>query len=191
VRVLGQKLGQRLGSRSWSTTACGRSGIYRRRRDREGSTDGYTIGIVTVEHAGSRGRLSSKLPTIRSRISRRSRCWPNSPYVLVLYPACRARHQGVIALAKAKPGSASLRLGRARKPRASRERTVCHALGSSSRMCLTRDGASVIDLIAGRIEMQFATIAPSLPTSALAQLRALAVHRPQALGRAARRPHHG
>jgi len=91
-------------------------------------------------------------------------------YVLVLYPGVPARDiKELIALAKASPArSTSARP--ARKPRASRERTVCHALGDRAHACALQEHGAIGDRPDRRpIEMQFATIrCRGLATSALA-----------------------
>ena len=82
----------------------------------------------------------------------------------------------LIALAKAKPGS--LNFGSAGP--ASLAHLASALFATLSGIELTHvpyksTAQSVIDLIAGRIEMQFATIAPSLANIRAGQLRALAV----------------
>ena len=70
---------------------------------------------------------------------------------------------------------AQLWLGGRGEPGASRHRAVRdHGRRSTSPMCPTRASAqSMTDMITGRLEMQFATIAPSLPNIRAGQLRAL------------------
>jgi tripartite-type tricarboxylate transporter receptor subunit TctC len=97
--------------------------------------------------------------------------------VLVLYPGVPARDiKELVALAKAKPRA--LNYGSAGPA------SLAHLAGALfatlSGIELTHvpyksTAQSVIDLIAGRLEMQFATIAPSLANIRAGQLRALAV----------------
>ena len=101
----------------------------------------------------------------------------NSPYVLVLYPGVPAkRHQGARCARQVKPGA--LNFGSAGPA------SLAHLAGALfatlSGIELTHvpyksTAQSVIDLISGRLEMQFATIAPSLANIRAGQLRALAV----------------
>jgi tripartite-type tricarboxylate transporter receptor subunit TctC len=101
----------------------------------------------------------------------------NSPYVLVLYPGVAAKDiKELVALAKSKPGV--LNYGSAGPA------SLAHLAGALfatlSDVQLTHvpyksSSQSVIDLISGRLEMQFATIAPTLANIRANQLRALAV----------------
>jgi len=101
----------------------------------------------------------------------------NSPYVLVLYQGVPARNvEELIALAKRKP--ATLNYGSAGPA------SLAHLAGALfatlsdieiTHVPYKSTAQSVVDLIAGRLEMQFATIAPSLANIRAGQLRALAV----------------
>jgi tripartite-type tricarboxylate transporter receptor subunit TctC len=101
----------------------------------------------------------------------------NSPYVLVLYPGVPANDiKELIGLAKSKPGV--LNYGSAGPA------SLAHLAGALfatlSGIQLTHvpyksTAQSVVDLISGRLDMQFATIAPSLSNIRAGQLRALAV----------------
>ena len=100
----------------------------------------------------------------------------HSPYVLVLYPGVPANNiKELVALAKSKPGV--LNYGSAGPA------SLAHLAGALfanlSEIQLTHvpyksTAQSVVDLIAGRLEMQFATIAPTLANIQAGQLRALA-----------------
>jgi len=101
----------------------------------------------------------------------------SAPYVLVLYPGMPAKTVSeLIALAKSKPGV--LNYGSAGPA------SLAHLAGAlfatASNIQLTHvpyksSAQSVVDLISGRLDMQFATIAPSLANIRAGQLRALAV----------------
>jgi tripartite-type tricarboxylate transporter receptor subunit TctC len=101
----------------------------------------------------------------------------NSPYVLVLYPGVPAKDiKELVALAKSKPGT--LNYGSAGPA------SLAHLAGALfatlSDIQLTHvpyksSAQSAVDLISGRLEMQFATIAPTLANIRANQLRALAV----------------
>ena len=101
----------------------------------------------------------------------------DAPYALVLYPGIPAKSVAdLVALAKGKPGTAELRLGRARQPRASGRRRCSRA---STGIELTHvpyksSAQSSIDMITGRLDMQFATVAPTLANIREGKLRALA-----------------
>ena len=176
-RVLGQKLGQRLGQPVVVDNRVGASGNIGADAIAKAAPDGYTIGIVTSSTQAVAVGLSSKLPYDPLKDFTPITMLANSPYVLVLYPGVPARDiKELIALAKAKPGS--LNFGSAGP--ASLAHLASALFATLSGIELTHvpyksTAQSVIDLIAGRIEMQFATIAPSLANIRAGQLRALAV----------------
>ena len=100
-----------------------------------------------------------------------------TPYVLVVYPGLAAKTvRDLIALAKAKPGA--LNYGSAGPA------SLAHLAGalfsSMAGVQLTHvpykaSAQSVTDMISGRLDMQFATVAPMLSNIRAGQLRALAV----------------
>ena len=152
---------------------------YRRRCDRQGRARRLHDRHRHREHA--RGRASASAPTcptIRSRISRRSAMIGSQPYVLVVYPgpAGAATSRELIALAKAKPGTLNYGSAGVGEPRASRRPRCSPAWPASNitHVPYKSSAQSVTDMITGRLDMQFATIAPSLPNIRAGQLRALA-----------------
>jgi tripartite-type tricarboxylate transporter receptor subunit TctC len=99
----------------------------------------------------------------------------SQPYVLVLYPGLPARNLAeLIALAKAKPGT--LNYGSAGVASLAHLATALFA--SMAGVNITHvpyksSAQSMTDMITGRLDMQFATIAPTLPNIRAGQLRAL------------------
>jgi tripartite-type tricarboxylate transporter receptor subunit TctC len=185
-RVLGQKLGQRLGQPVVIDNRVGASGNLGADAIAKAAPDGYTIGIVTSSTHAVAVSLSSKLPYDPLKDFTPITMLANSPYVLVLYPGVPAKDiKELVALAKSKPGT--LNYGSAGPA------SLAHLAGALfatlSDVQLTHvpyksSSQSVIDLISGRLEMQFATIAPTLANIRANQLRALAVtgrRRPDAL----------
>src|SRR5262245_18300412 len=100
----------------------------------------------------------------------------NSPYVLVLYPGLPAKDvRELVALARSKPGV--LNYGSAGPA------SLAHLAGALfanltdtqlTHVPYKSSAQSVVDLISGRLDMQFATIAPTLANIRAGQLRALA-----------------
>src|SRR6266545_829919 len=176
-RVLGQKLSQRLGQPVVIDNRVGASGNLGADAIAKAAPDGYTIGIVTSSTHAVAVSLSGKLPYDPLKDFTPITMLANSPYVLVLYPGVAAKDiKELVALAKAKPGA--LNYGSAGPA------SLAHLAGALfatlSDVQLTHvpyksSSQSVIDLISGRLEMQFATIAPTLSNIRAGQLRALAV----------------
>jgi tripartite-type tricarboxylate transporter receptor subunit TctC len=176
-RVLGQKLSQRLGQPVVIDNRVGASGNLGADAIAKAAPDGYTIGIVTSSTHAVAVSLSGKLPYDPLKDFTPITMLANSPYVLVLYPGVAAKDiKELVALAKSKPGT--LNYGSAGPA------SLAHLAGALfatlSDVQLTHvpyksSSQSVIDLISGRLEMQFATIAPTLANIRANQLRALAV----------------
>jgi len=99
----------------------------------------------------------------------------SAPYVLVIYPGLPVNDlKDLIALAKAKPGT--LNYGSAGV--ASLAHLATALLATMAGINITHvpyksSSQSMTDMITGRLDMQFATIAPSLANIRAGQLRAL------------------
>jgi len=137
--------------------------------------DGYTLGLAnTTTHAATSGIGSVPFDPIKdfSPVAMIG----SSPFVLLVTPGLAVNSvQDLIAIAKAKPGVlnyASAGVG-----------SMTHLAGalfaSMAGVKLTHvpyrgTGQSVLDIMEGRIEILFGTIAPSLPHIRAGKLRALA-----------------
>jgi tripartite-type tricarboxylate transporter receptor subunit TctC len=176
-RVLGQKMSQRLGQPIVVDNRVGASGNIGADAIAKAAPDGYTIGIVTSSTHAVAVSLSGKLPYDPLKDFTPITMLANSPYVLVLYPGAPAKDiKELIALAKARPGT--LNYGSAGPA------SLAHLAGALfanltetqlTHVPYKSSAQSVVDLISGRLEMQFATIAPTLANIRAGQLRALAV----------------
>jgi tripartite-type tricarboxylate transporter receptor subunit TctC len=176
-RVFGQKMSQRLGQPVIIDNRVGASGNLGADAIAKAAPDGYTIGIVTSSTHAVAVSLSNKLPYDPLKDFTPISMLANSPYVLVLYPGVPAKDvKELVALAKSKPGT--LNYGSAGPA------SLAHLAGALfatlSDIQLTHvpyksSAQSAVDLISGRLEMQFATIAPTLANIRANQLRALAV----------------
>jgi tripartite-type tricarboxylate transporter receptor subunit TctC len=176
-RLLGQKLGARLGQQIVVDNRVGASGNIGADAIAKSAPDGYTIGVVTSSTQAVAVSLSSKLPYDPLKDFSQITMIANSPYVLVTYPGLPAKSVAeLIKLAKSKPGA--INYGSAGPA------SLAHLAGALfatlSDIQLTHvpyksTAQSVVDLISGRLDMQFATIAPSLANIRAGQLRALAV----------------
>jgi tripartite-type tricarboxylate transporter receptor subunit TctC len=176
-RVLGQKLSQRLGQPVVIDNRVGASGNLGADAIAKAAPDGYTIGIVTSSTHAVAVSLSGKLPYDPLKDFTPITMLANSPYVLVLYPGVAAKDiKELVALAKSKPGT--LNYGSAGPASLAHLAGALFATLSSIQLThvpYKSSSQSVIDLISGRLEMQFATIAPTLANIRANQLRALAV----------------
>jgi tripartite-type tricarboxylate transporter receptor subunit TctC len=176
ARVLGQKLSVRLGQQFVVDNRVGASGNIGADAIAKAAPDGYTVGVVTSSTQAVAVSLSANLPydplTDFTPISMVA----SAPYVLVVYPGVAANTvPDLVALARSKPGV--LNYG------SSGPASLAHLAGAlfaaragidMTHVPYKSTAQSVIDLISGRLDMQFATIAPSLANIRAGQLRALA-----------------
>jgi tripartite-type tricarboxylate transporter receptor subunit TctC len=177
ARVLGQKLGARLGQQFVVENRVGASGNIGAEMIAKAAPDGYTVGIVTSSTQAVSVTLSSSLPYDPIRDFTPVVMIASSPYVLVVDPGLPAKSVAeLIALAKRKPGV--LNYGSAGPA------SLAHLAGALfatmtdiqiTHVPYKSTAQSVIDMMGGRLDMQFATIPPSIQTIRAGQLRALAV----------------
>ena len=177
ARILGQKLSARLGQQLVIDNRAGASGNIGADAIAKAAPDGYTLGVVTVSTQAIAVALVPTLPYDPIKDFTPIAMIASSPYALVVYAGLPAKSVAeLIALAKSKPGV--LNYGSAGPA------SLAHLAGAlfatSSDISLTHvpyksSAQSVVDLISGRLDMQFATIAPTLANIRAGQLRALAV----------------
>src|SRR5437762_3440706 len=176
-RFLAQKLSARLGQQFVVDNRVGASGNIGADAIAKAAPDGYTLGVVTSSTQAVAVTLSTNLPYDPLRDFTPIAMLANSPYVLVVYAGLPAKSvPELVALARRKPGA--LNYGSAGPA------SLAHLAGAlfatSADISLTHvpyksSAQSVVDLISGRLDMQFATIAPTLANIRAGQLRALAV----------------
>jgi tripartite-type tricarboxylate transporter receptor subunit TctC len=177
ARVLGQKLGLRLNQQFVVENRVGASGNIGAEMIAKAAPDGYTVGIVTASTQAVAVTLSSSLPYDPIRDFTPILMLASSPYALVVYPDLQANSVAeLIALAKRKPDA--LNYGSAGPASLSHLAGALFATLTDIRLThvpYKSTAQSVIDMMSGRLDMQFATIPPSIQTIRAGQLRALAV----------------
>jgi len=177
ARIVAQKIGGLLGQQFVVDNRSGASGEVGTAMVARAAPDGYTIGLATssthVIAASLNPKLSYNPVTDFTPVS----IIGGSPYVLAVYPGVPAHNVAeLIALAKAKPGA--LNYGSAGPA------SLAHIAGTLfshlagvelTEVPYRSSSAAVIDVIEGRIEMQFGTLGPTLEQIRAKKLRALAV----------------
>jgi tripartite-type tricarboxylate transporter receptor subunit TctC len=176
ARLVGQKLGERLGQQLVVENRVGGGGAIGTEQVARADADGYVLGLAnTSTHAVAASTATLNYDPVKdfAPVSMLG----SSPFVLALYPGVPARSvQELIALAKAKP--------RALNYASAGAATLAHLSGAlfekMAGIALTHvpyrgTAQSTLDLLEGRVEMQFGTIPPTLPHIRAGQLRALAV----------------
>jgi tripartite-type tricarboxylate transporter receptor subunit TctC len=176
ARILAQTLSQRLGQQIVIENRAGASGNIGADAIAKAPPDGYTIGIATASTHAVAASLAANLPYDPIKDFAPVAMLGSQPYVLVVHPALPARNLAeLIALAKAKPGT--LNYGSAGVASLAHLATALFASMAGIDIVhvpYKSSAQSMTDMITGRLDMQFATIAPSLPNIHAGQLRALA-----------------
>src|SRR5262245_21267491 len=176
ARIVAQKLSPRLGQQIVIENRAGASGNIGADAVAKAAPDGYTIGIATASTHAVAASLNANLPYDPIKDFAPVAMIGSQPYVLVLHPALPARNLAeLIALAKAKPGT--LNYGSAGVASLAHLATALFASMAGVNIVhvpYKSSSQSMTDMITGRLDMQFATIAPSLPNIRAGQLRALA-----------------
>jgi tripartite-type tricarboxylate transporter receptor subunit TctC len=176
ARLLGQRLATKLGQQVVIENRVGASGSIGADAVAKAAPDGYTLGIATASTHALAMSLNTNLPYDPVKDFAPVGMIGGQPYVLVIYPGLGAKTLGeLIALAKTKPGT--LNYGSAGV--ASLAHLAAALFANQAGISLTHvpyksSAQSVTDMIAGRLDMQFATIAPTLANIRDGKLRALA-----------------
>ena len=175
ARIVSQKLSHRLGQQIVIENRAGASGNIGADAVAKATPDGYTIGIATASTHAVAASLSPNLPYDPIRDFAPVAMIGSQPYVLVLHPALPAHNLAeLIALAKAKPGTLNYgSAGVASLAHLATELFASMAGVNIVHVPYKSSSQSMTDMITGRLDMQFAIIAPSLPTIRAGQLRAL------------------
>lgn len=176
ARILGNDLSARLGQQLVVDNRPGASGNLGADVVAKAAPDGYTIGFATTStHAVAVG-LSSNLPYDPVKSFAPVALISTSPYVLVVPPGLAAKSVAeLVALAKSKPGTISYgSAGLASLAHLASALFESLAGVKLNHIPYKSSAQSVVDLIAGRLDMQFATIPPTISNINAGQVRALA-----------------
>jgi tripartite-type tricarboxylate transporter receptor subunit TctC len=177
ARIVAQKLGERLGQQLVVENRPGASGNLGTEAVAHATPDGYTLGLAnTSTHTLSPSLMAKPTYDPLKDFAPISMIGA-SPFVLVLYPGVPAHSvQELIALAKAKPGKLTFAeagpatlanlAGVLFDKMANIELTPVSYRGSEQ---------EILDVIAGRVDMAFATIPPTLELIRDGKVRAIAV----------------
>ena len=176
LRVLTARMSQSLGQQLVVENRVGGGGSIGTEQVARAEPDGYTLGLAnTSTHAVAASATTISYDPVKdfAPVSMLG----SSPFVLALFPAVPAQTvQDLIALAKARP--------RALNYASAGAATLAHLSGAlfekMAKIELTHvpyrgTAQSTLDLLEGRVEMQFGTIPPSLSHIRAGKLRALAV----------------
>ena len=177
ARLMGQHLSSRLGQQLIIDNRVGASGSVGALAVARATPDGYTIGLGTTSTHAVAVSLSANLPYDPLKDFAPISMIGSSPYVLVIYPGLPAKNLAeLIALAKAKPRA----LNYASVGPASLANLSVELFSQAAQLQLTHvpyrsSPQALLDLMEGRIQLQFGTLGPSVPHIRDGKVRALAV----------------
>jgi tripartite-type tricarboxylate transporter receptor subunit TctC len=163
ARIVGQKLGERLGQQLVVENRVGGGGTIGTEMVARAEADGYVLGLAnTSTHAVAVSAVTISYDPVKDFAP--VAMLGDSPFLLALYPGLPAKTvPELIALAKAKP--------RALNYASAGPATLAHLSGAlfekMANIELTHvpyrgTAQSTVDLMEGRVEMQFGTIPPTL-----------------------------
>jgi tripartite-type tricarboxylate transporter receptor subunit TctC len=177
ARIVGQKLGERLGQSIVVENRVGASGNIGTEAVARAEADGYTLGLANTSTHAVAPSLAANLPYDPVKDFLPVAMIGASPFVMAVYPGVPAKtvHE-LVALAKEKPKT----LNYASAGPAS----LAHLSGALFEKMAGIDlihvpyrgsAQSVLDLVEGRVQIQFGTLAPTLPLIREGKVRALAI----------------
>lgn len=177
ARLIGQKLGERLHQTVVIENRPGASGALGTEAVVRAAADGYTLGLGANSTLAFPPDLTAKPPYNPVKDFAPISMIGASPLVLAVYPGLPVHHvQELIALAKTKPGALTF----AEAGPATLANLAGILFNKMANVQLTPvsyrgSQQEVLDIIEGRVDMQFGTIPPTLELIRQGKLRAIAV----------------
>jgi tripartite-type tricarboxylate transporter receptor subunit TctC len=176
ARIVGQKLGERLGQQLVVENRVGGGGTIGTEMVARAEADGYVLGLANAStHAVAPSAVTISYDPVKDFAP--VAMLGDSPFLLALFPGLPVKTVPErIALAKAKPHSLNYASAGAA--------TLAHLSGAlfekmanieMTHVPYRGTAQSTVDLMEGRVEMQFGTIPPTLVHVRAGKLRALAV----------------
>jgi tripartite-type tricarboxylate transporter receptor subunit TctC len=177
ARLIGQKLSERIGQPVIAENRGGASGILGADVVAKGAPDGYMLGIATSTTHVTAPIFNAKLPFDPVNDFAPVAIVGTSPYVLVASSTLPAKTVAdVVALAKAKPRTISYSsVGQASLAYLAMELFSAKTGAEFNHVPYKTSTHALIDLIEGRIDMQFGILGTSLEMIREGKLKALAV----------------
>lgn len=177
ARVVAVRLSDALGQQVVIDNRSGASGSIGVELGARAAPDGYTLTLGTTSTHAVAASVNAKLGYDPVKDFAPISLISISPYVLAVHPAVTAGNlQEFIALAKTKPGELSYAsAGNASLAHLAGELFSMMAGVKLNHIPYKSSALAVVDLLSGRITLQFGSILPTLPHIRSGRLRALAV----------------
>ena len=177
ARIISERLSDRLGRQFVVDDRPGAGGVVGVDALARATPDGYTIGQITASTQTSAAALTKSLPYDPITSITPVSLTGSLPYVLTVYPGLPVKNLAeLIALAKSKPrGLNNAAFGTSSMGFLAAVLFAVRAGVEFNQIPYRSTAQAMLDVVQGRIEMQFGTIAPTLPLIRAGKLRALAV----------------
>jgi tripartite-type tricarboxylate transporter receptor subunit TctC len=177
ARIVAQRLSERLGQQVVVDDRPGAGGVVGISALARAAPDGYTIGHITASTQASAAALTRGLPYDPVASFAPISLTGSLPYVLAINPGLQAANlTELIALAKAKPRALSnAAFGTSSMGFLASVLFSVRAGVEFNQVPYRSSAQAMLDVVEGRIEMQFGTIAPTLPLIRDGKMRALGV----------------
>jgi tripartite-type tricarboxylate transporter receptor subunit TctC len=176
-RIVAQRLSERLGQQFVVDNRIGAGGVVGVEVLARAAADGYTIGLITASTQASAAALTPNLPYDPVKDFEPVSMIGTSPFVLAVYPGLAAHNVAeLIALGKGKPrGLNNASFGPSSLAFLAAVLFSTRAGFEFNQVPYRSTAQAMLDLVEGRIEVQFGTVPPTLPLLRDGKMRALAV----------------
>jgi tripartite-type tricarboxylate transporter receptor subunit TctC len=177
ARIVAQKVGERLKQQIIVDNRSGASGNMGTEAVARAEPDGYTIGLANTSTHAVTASVTTKLGYDPVKDFAPVSMLGSSPFVLATFPGLPAKNVAeLLALAKAQPHTLTY-ASAGQATLAHLSGALFEKLGKVELIHVPYRGTaqSTVDLIGGRVSMQFGTIPPSLANIREGKMRALAV----------------
>jgi tripartite-type tricarboxylate transporter receptor subunit TctC len=177
ARIICERLSDRLGQQFVVDDRPGAGGVVGIDALARSASDGYTIGHITASTQTSAPVLMRNLPYDPIKSFAPVALTGSLPYVLAVSPGLPANSVSeLIALAKAKPhGLDNAEFGTSSMASLASVLFEVRAGVEFNQVPYRSTAQAMLDVVEGRVQVQFGTIAPMLPLIGAGKIRALAV----------------
>lgn len=181
ARVIAPRVAEALGQSIVIDNRAGAGGTIGAELAARATADGYNISAGTTSTHALTKALGTRIQYDPQRDFIPITLFGHLPYILAVHPSVAAKNLNeLITLARSKPGGIRYTtVGNASMARLGGEWFSTLAGVQMTPVAYKSSAQSVIDTIAGRIELQFGTMAPVLPHVRAGRLRPLAVTGPE------------
>lgn len=177
ARVIAPRVAEALGQTIVIDNRAGAGGTIGAELASKATADGYNISAGTTSTHALPKALGARIQYDPQRDFIPITLFGHLPYIMAVHPAVAARNlDELVALAKSRPGDIRYTtVGNTSMARLGGELFSTLTGIQMTPVAYKSSAQSVIDTIAGRIELQFGTMAPVLPHVRAGRLRPLAV----------------